>query len=125
MSVFNNPHIPGRLFTWTLLCLLYAFASSTQVQGQTIENHSTVIIKIPEMTEEQYGGIVDGISRDNQFSFEYSCKESNIIVVKYYHRHHERADVQVAATSSFRKWAKTGKLELIYVDFMKGSTGKC
>lgn len=127
MSVFSNPHIcvSGRFFAWILPCLLFIFTNTAQVHKQRIENHSTVIIKIPDMEEAQYSGILDGISRDNQFTFEYACKESNIIVVKYYHSHREKADIRLAATSSFRKWGKVSKMEVIYVDFMKGSTGKC
>lgn len=125
MNIFHNLPVTKKFYACVLPCLLCLLALSVEVKAQRMENHSTVIVKIPEMTEEQYQGILDGISKDNQFTFEYSCKESNIVIVKYYHRHHERADVRVAATTSFRKWGKVTKIEVIYSDFMKGASGKC
>ena len=125
MGISNNPFTRTKPQAWVFICLFFMCTSNFLAHGQTMENHSTVIVKIPEMTDEQYSGIIDGIAKDNQFTFEYACKESNIIVVKYYHRHQERGDVRVASTSSFRKWAKISKLELIYFDFTRGTSGKC
>ena len=124
---YNNRqyHRPGY-FNRIFLFLLFTFACTAFAHGQQqAENHSTIIMRIPTMNETQYKGVLDGIAKDNQFTFEYACKESNIIVVKYYHRHHERADVRVAAISSFRKWTQASKLEVIYVDFLKGLSSKC
>ena len=123
---FNNHryHRSGYLHR-IFLCLLFTFAFIALAPAQQVENHSTIIVRIPEMNDTQYQGVLDGVSKDNQFTFEYACKESNIIVVKYYHRHHEKADVRVAAISSFRKWAQATKLEVLYVDFLKGFSSKC
>ena len=127
MSVFNNnsTSVPGKLGNRIFFCLFFALMSSSFAHGQRIENHSTVIIQIPDMNDDQYSGILDGIAKDNQFTFEYACKESNIVVVKYYHSHREKADVRVASTSSFRKWGRVSKMNVIFVDFIKGASGKC
>ncbi len=125
MTVSNYQYIRTRFCACIFISLLFTFANITFVKGQEVGNQSMVIIKIPGMNDAQYNDILSGIAKDNQFTFEYACKQSNIIIVKYYHKHEQKADVRVAATSSFRKWAQIPKLELIYVDFKQGLSSKC
>ncbi|MDN5212938.1 hypothetical protein QQ020_12805 [Fulvivirgaceae bacterium BMA12] len=125
MTISNYQYIQTRLCTYVFIPLLFTFANITLATGQEVGNQSMVIIKIPEMNDAQYTDILSGIAKDNQFTFEYACKQSNIIIVKYYHKHEEKADVGVATTSSFRKWAQISNLELIYMDLKHGLSSKC
>lgn len=107
-----------------LFYVLFACLNAHLVTGQNVTGQSLIIIKIPEINEAQYNDILSGISKNDQFTLEYSSRESEIIVVKYYHNHNEKGDVEVAALSNFSKWAKLSRPELIYVDFKLGSSSR-
>nr|WKN34581.1 hypothetical protein K4G66_19595 [Tunicatimonas sp. TK19036] len=84
-----------------------------------------VIVKVPELTSAQYHQISSGLARDHQYSVEYVCLESGIIVLKFYHSFIEVGDVHMAVNTALARTGKLKDIEFVYVDIQKGASSQC
>ncbi|MGB3781055.1 MAG: hypothetical protein WA960_22010 [Tunicatimonas sp.] len=114
-----------KLFYSLLLANILLLASPALAQESDFNQSSLVIVKIPELTGEQYYQISSGLATNTQYSLEYSCLESGIIVLRYYHNFTEEADVRTAVRSLLKQYGKLTSLEVIYVDLSQEAATRC
>jgi len=127
MKTSFKKHVTIRFFLLLLpiFLLLLAFDSANLEQKQVRTHQSIVIARLLETNDVQLNNLTAGISKNNQMTFEYSCRQSGIVVIKFAHNYEEKADVQTAVIPKFKEWAKTPRIELIYLDVRKGPSDKC
>lgn len=94
-------------------------------QDSNYENSSLVIVKAPNLTGDQYGQLSSAIAPDNRYSLEYTCLQSGVIVLRYYHNFSEKGDVSMAIKTALRRHGKLTSLEVIYVDISRESSAQC
>ncbi|MEM9671809.1 MAG: hypothetical protein ACFB15_14325 [Cyclobacteriaceae bacterium] len=105
--------------------LMLLFYSPSLAQEVNYDNSSLVIVKAPDLTSKQYGDFSSAIAPDNRYSMEYTCLESGIIVLRYYHNFSEKGDVRMAIQSALRQKGKLTRLEVIYVDITRQTSAQC
>jgi len=107
------------------IALLLLFGAPSFAQEVNYDNSSLVIVKAPDLTSKQYSDFSSAIAPDNRYSLEYTCMESGIIVLRYYHNFTEKGDVSVAVQSALRQKGKLTRLEVIYVDITRQTSAQC
>lgn len=109
-----------------IILLLLIGISANSFTLKTSENHSSlVIVKIAGLNADVLNKINKGISKNASMSLEYSCLQSNVIVVKYLHSFSEKADVQHYINSNFKKWGRVKNIEFIFIDLQTTGISKC
>lgn len=110
----------------TILILLLLLGI-TSLNAQSLEENynSLVVLKVQGLNAETYNKITAGINKESSITFEYSCLESDVIVIKCKHQFAQKADVQYFINNKFKQWIGTGKLEFIYLDVIAGGASKC
>ncbi len=90
------------------------------------DNYSSlVIVKVQGLNTDSYNKIAAGINKESSMSLEYSCLESDVIVIKYKHTFNEKGDVQHAIKNKLKKWVGATKVEFIHIDMVLGGVFKC
>jgi len=107
------------------ILVLILFCAPSFAQEINYDNSSLVIVKAPDLTPQQYGEFSSAIGPDNRYSLEYTCLESGIIVLRYYHNFTEKGDVSMAIQSALRQKGKLTRLEVIYVDITRQTSAQC
>lgn len=115
----------SKTFFCGLLAVLLSVYTPTSAQDNKFENSSLVIVKAPELTGDQYGQLSSVLAPDNRYSLEYTCFQSGIIVIRYYHNFSEKGDVSMAIKTALRRHGKLTSLEIIYVDISRESSAQC
>ena len=88
-------------------------------------NSSLVIVKIKGLNADVFNKLTTEINKHNEISLEYSCLQSDVVVVKYNHGFTEKADVQHYINSNFKKWGGVKSIEFIYIDLHSTGVSKC
>ena len=110
----------------TLLVLVMLFGVTPSIANVESANYSSlVIIKVANLNGTSYNKIAAGINKVSSLTLEYSCLESDIIVIKYKHTFNEKGDVQHFISNKIKKWIGKAKIEFIHVDMVLGGSSKC
>ena len=113
-------------FKTTLLVLFMLFGVANANAHFGVDNYSSlVIVKVKGLNGSSFNKIAAGINKESSLSMEYSCLESDVIVIKYKHNFNEKGDVQHFINSKFKKWVGTIKVEFIHIDMVLGGSSKC
>ena len=108
------------------LILIMMLGGVTLKAHVNADNYSSiVIIKVNGLNGNTYNKIAKGINKEAGLSLEYSCLESNIIVIKYKHTFTEKGDVQHFINNKMKKWIGKTKIEFIHIDLVLGGSSKC
>ena len=94
-------------------------------QEREYKYSSTVVVKIPELTGQQYYQLSSALTKEQQFSLVYVCLESGIIVLKYYHNFSGEGDVRMAVQGRLTRYGQLKYLDFRYVDILPGDTAEC
>ncbi|MEM6841059.1 MAG: hypothetical protein AAF632_02430 [Bacteroidota bacterium] len=121
-TIHHHSRYPSRLLLLLILLLLAALASA---QNISYDNSSLVIVKAPELSGEQYSQLSTALASDHRYSLEYTCLQSGVIVLRYYHNFTEKGDIGRAIKTELRRRGKLTKLEVIYVDISQESSAQC
>jgi hypothetical protein len=108
-----------------LLANIVLLASPALAQESGFEKSSLVIVKIPNLTGEQYAQITTALFPSTRYSLEYSCLISGVIALRYYHNFTEEADVRTAIRATLRRYAPPEQVDVIYVDISSESDTQC
>ncbi|MEM9829217.1 MAG: hypothetical protein AAF944_01190 [Bacteroidota bacterium] len=114
-------HLVGLLLS---LILLFSVGLA-DAQNVNYDNSSLVIVEAPELNGGQYSQLSTALASDHRYSLEYTCLQSGVIVLRYYHNFTEKGDVGRAIKTELRRRGKLTKLEVIYVDISQESSAQC
>lgn len=95
--------------------------------SKSLENdHSSlVIVKIENLDKKMFEKITAEMAKHASMSLEYSCLESDVMVVKLNHDFTAKADVQHYINNQFKKWSSAKTIEFIYIDLQTTGISKC
>ena len=113
----------GLKTTLLLFVMLFGIAN-LKAHTNTDSYSSLVIVKVKGLNGSSFNKIADCINKESSLSLEYSCLQSDVIVVKYKHTFNEKGDVQHFINSKFKKWG-VAKIEFIHIDMVLGGSSKC
>lgn len=106
------------------IIILFMIVQPNQLQAEN--NHSSlVIVKIDGLNTTMFNKLNDGISKNSKITLEYSCLQSDIVVVKYNHGFAEKGDVQHFINNNFKKWAQIKNVEFVFIDIQTTGVSKC
>lgn len=94
-------------------------------QESDFSHSSLVIVKITDLTGEQYAQLTSALFPSTRYRLEYSCLESGVIALRYYHNFTEEGDVSTAIRATLRRHAPLERLDVIYVDISSESDTQC
>ena len=116
-----NKKIKGGLFI--LVMLFGVISANAHVKN---DNYSSlIIVKIKGLSGDSYNKIAAGINNESSLTLEYSCLESDVIVIKYKHTLNEKGDVQHYINNMLKKWSELKSIEFIHIDMTLGGSSKC
>lgn len=107
-----------------VLTIIFGIMSS-YAEVATNEYSSLVIVKVAGLNGDSYNKIAEGISKETSLTLEYSCFESDVIVIKYKHTFSDKGDVQHFISNKLKKWIGKTKVEFIHIDMVLGGSSKC
>ena len=88
--------------TSIFILLLFVSAFNLNVNAEESNKHSSlIIVKVDGLNASIFNKINSGISKNADMSLEYSCLQSDVIVVKYSHSFSEKGDVQHFINNNF------------------------
>lgn len=124
-DIYYLMNLMRKLYNILLLASIVLLASPAVAQESDFSQNSLVIVKVPGLTGEQYYQISETLATDRRYSLEYSCLESGVVVLRYYHNFSEEGDVRTAIKAMLRRQAPIERLEVIYVDISSESDTRC
>ena len=109
-----------------LLILIMIFGITTTNAHKVSSDYSSlIIIKVTGLNGDSFNKIAKNINKESGLSLEYSCLESDVIVIKYNHTFSEKGDVQHYINNKLKKWTGGSKVEIIHIDMVLSGTSKC
>jgi len=115
-----------RLIIFVILFLLgipYTFTKTNQIN---YKKTSLAVIAIDNTINGSFDKLVRIPSQNKDYSLEYSCNISGIIIYRIDHSFMDKADVIQYIKKTIHKSAKDVKFEIIFVDIQDVSNkGKC
>ncbi len=117
----NNKSLKGIF----LVAMLLFGAFSTNAHNAIDSYSSLVIVKVNGLNGDSYNKIAAGINKEASLSLEYSCLQSDVIVVKYKHTFNNKGDVQHFIGNKLKRWIGVVKIEFIHIDMVLGGSSKC
>ena len=117
--------LKSNLFLFPLLLILLTAGNRSIAQDWDAAYQSMIIVKVQEMSTEQYSDIISGISEDSKMTFEYACRETGVVVLKLHHNYESKADAKNFILPQLKKFISSEKIELIYIDLKQGVSDKC
>jgi len=119
----NSKKIIGK----GLLLVFTMLVGFTTIAAQKMSDNysSLIVLKVEGLNADSYNKLAAGINKEVSLTLEYSCLESDIIVIKCKHTYTEKGDVQHFINSKLKKWISNNKVEFIYLDLVLGGSSKC
>ncbi len=114
-----------RRLTIISLFLIMFSGLSVQAQKHADQAISMVILELPNADTKQWDALVAKAGSEMSLTIEYTCRDSDILVVKWSHNFHEKADVQQFVSRKVRLWGDIKKVNVLYIDLKENSIGKC
>ncbi len=110
----------------TLLILVMLLSITSSKANVKSDNYSSlVIIKVTGLNTDSFNKIATGINKESPLFLEYSCLESDVIVIKFKHTFTEKGDVQHYINNKLKKWIGKTKVDFVYIDMVLGGSSKC
>ena len=122
MNTFRLGKKIGVIILMLLFVVPSTFSSNIKFEN---DNSSLVILKIKGLDSEMADKIASQINKTKHMSLEYSCLQSDVIVLKYAHDFANKGDVQHFINSHFKKWLGVKKIEFIFIDIQSSGVLKC
>lgn len=86
---------------------------------------SMVVLELPNADSKQWDALVAKAGSEMSLTIEYTCRDSDILVMKWTHNFHDKADVQQFVSRKVRLWSDIKKVNVLYIDIKENSVGKC
>ncbi len=120
----------NRIFEIKRICLsgilaIAMLVSASAFAQDSFDHSSLVVVKVQDLTNSQYGELSSALAPVNQYSLEYVCLQSGIIVLRYYHNFTEKGYVNQAIKSALRRYGKINRIEVVFVDISPESSTQC
>ncbi|MEM6842473.1 MAG: hypothetical protein AAF944_15615 [Bacteroidota bacterium] len=120
----------NQAFSIRSMCLsgLIALAMLVSISAfaqDGFDRSSLVVVKVQDLTNSQYGELSSALAPVNQYSLEYTCLQSGIIVLRYYHNFTTKGYVNQAVKSDLRRYGKLNRIEVVFVDISAEASTQC
>jgi len=111
--------------TFLIFIMLFSISSYGNYNMEVDSYSSLVIIKVKGLNSDTFNKISQGIGKEVSLSLEYSCLQSDVIVIKYKHSFSEKGDVQHYINNKLKRWIGANQVEFIHIDMVLGGSSKC
>ena len=105
-----------------LIFSVLALASLGQDAGT--RTSSLVIVKFHDLDLGQWGELVTKVNASDGMVSEFYCEKSEIMVIRYYHKFTEKADVEGYILGKMKAWSRMKTCKILYVEISTESD-KC
>jgi hypothetical protein len=112
--------------TPVVLIILIAFFSTSWVAHQENTYDSVVVVKVNNLTSEQFNQVAASAGQKNDTNIDYYCLWSGVMVIKINNSHlHQTGDLHVYTKRLLNEAISSENVEILYVHSSVSGMAKC
>lgn len=112
--------------TPVVLIILIAFFSTSWVPQQDNTYDSVVVVKVNNLTSEQFNQVAASIGQKNDINIDYYCLWSGVMVIKLNNSHlHQSGDIHLYTKRLLNDAILSENVEILYVHSSVSGMAKC